>query len=71
MTQCTPCMLCGTHRKLATVYRIAARLPRVNSQILRHPFPGSPCMHIPTALYVHIVRKCLEFGRAQADSGTV
>jgi len=28
MTRCTPCVLCGTHRKLATVHRIAVRLRR-------------------------------------------
>ena len=28
MTRCTPCVLCGTHRTLATVHRIAVRLRR-------------------------------------------
>ena len=50
MTRCAPCMLCGTHRKRATVHRIAVRLPRSTHRCCAIPFLGSPCVHLsPTA----------------------
>jgi len=54
----TPCMLCGTHRELATVYRIAVRLPRSTHRCCAIPSQGSPCVHVsPAALFVHVVEK--------------
>ena len=51
MTRCTPCTLCRTHCKLTTVCHIAVRLLRVNSEMLCHPFQGSPCSHILAPLH--------------------
>jgi len=58
ITRCTPCMLCGTHRKLATVYRIAVRLRRSSRRCCAIPFRGSPCVYVsPAALFVHVVEQ--------------
>jgi hypothetical protein len=58
MTRCTPCMLCGRHRKLATVYRIAVRLPRSTRRCCAIPFLGSPRVNVsPAPLFVHVVEK--------------
>jgi hypothetical protein len=47
----------GTHRKLATVYRIAVRLPRSTRRCCAIPF-RPPCAHVsPAALFVHVVEK--------------
>ncbi len=53
MIRCTPCVLCGTHRKLATVYRIAVRQPRSSQECCAIPFRDRlrACLS-PTALYV-------------------
>src|SRR6266849_6870490 len=66
MTRCTPCMLCGTHRKLATVYRIAVRLPRSTRRCCAIPFLGSPCVNVsPAPSFVHVVEKQPELAGAR------
>jgi hypothetical protein len=43
---------------LATVYRIVLRLLRSTHSMLRHPFQGSPCVHVSAAAsFVHVVEK--------------
>ena len=59
MTQCTPCMLCGTHRKLATdTGGIAVRRPRSTRRWCAIPFLGlSVRARLATALFVYVVEK--------------
>jgi hypothetical protein len=58
MTRYTHCTLCGTHRELATVFRIAVRLPRSTHRCCAIPSQGYPCVHVsPAALFVHVVEK--------------
>jgi hypothetical protein len=70
MTRCMPCMLCGTHRKLATVYRNAVRLP--SSTRRWHAIASWLSLRARlarAALFARAVRQCLEFARAQAGRG--